>query len=305
MIDEGKKKGETEEAVFKKIGHNNDIKFNCLTGGGCTSSDWLIKHGRYLKLANEDFDHFGENALISYKTGHALALDEAAKAHGDLRKLEIAYAMNAFASHFLSDRFATGHTRTPRQELTDHVTPSTIGSLLAGFMHEEENTFGLHVHNERGDHWIAYGDKSYFSPKNTKHTDMINETLQASASQIFAAFERGTAEINDTVYKLIPKADELGSASNLDVSPLFYWDSKTNQLMRRNETTNYYDKHWTADWWGWSTLLKLQTERGGLTEKAQATLALSQLGEEALQRGLITNKALANYIRYKNKAATV
>lgn len=298
MLEEGLKRGETSEELYKKLGHEYDVKFNCITGGGCDPSTWFLTPGRYLELAKDDFDHFGQNAWVSYKTGHDLALAQAALAHktSDVAKLELAYAMNAFACHFLSDRYAAGHIRTPRQELTDHVTPGTIGSLLSFYMHEEENVTGLHVHNLRGDHWIAYGDKSYFNPHTAKHRDLIEETLQISADQIFATYLQGTTPLNDEVYKLIPQPDETENASRLDVSPLFYWDSKSSQLMRRNDTTNLYDRHWTYNWWGWSTLIKLQAERGTLSSSAQASLALSGLGEQALQAGLITNKEVAAYV---------
>jgi len=305
MVEEALKKGEPTEELYKKLGHDNDIKFNCITGGYCDPKTWFLPPwGRYLSLANDDFDHFGENAWVTYKTGHELALEQAVLAHEthDLKKLELAYALNAFACHFLSDRFASGHIRTPRQELTDHVTPGTIGSLLASFMHEEENFNGLRVHNVRGDQWIAYGDKSYFNPKNNKHKDLLEETLQASANQIFAAFQQGTTQIYDNIYTLIPQPDEIENTGKLDISPLFYWDSKSSQLMLRNDTTNLYDRHWTSAWWGWSTLIKLQSERGGLSEKTQATLALAGLGEQALQNGLITNKEIATYIKKKHSA---
>ncbi len=301
MLQDGMNKGEKPEDIYKKIGHENDRKFNCITGGGCSSLTWFLFPGRYLLLANQDFDHFGDNALISYRIGHELAIEEAIQAHqtGDKKKLETAYAMNAFACHFLSDRFASGHIRTPRQELTDHVTPGTIGSLLAGFMHNEENASSLHVHNLRGDHWIAYGDKSYFNPKNDRHRKLIDETLQASADQVFLAYLFGLPPIFDPVIALIPQADEMGSMSYYDPSPLFYWDKTSNKLMRRSDMSNPYARHWTDDWWGWSTLIELQRVSGGLLDQAQAQLALSELGQQALQDGLITNKEIADYIKKK------
>ena len=39
-----------------------------------------------------------------------------------------------------------------------NVTPGLIGDLLAKYMHDEDNRFGLRVTNARGDKWIAYGD---------------------------------------------------------------------------------------------------------------------------------------------------
>ncbi len=298
ILNEGIKKGETTEEIYKKIGNDNERKLNCITGGGCNSLTWFLYPGRYLSLANQGYDHFGDNAWITYKTGHDLALKQATLAHqtNDLKKLEIAYAMDAFASHFLSDRFASGHIRTPHQALLDHVTPGTIGSILAGYMHSEENARSIHVHNERGDHWIAYGDKSYFNPINAQHRNLINETLQASVNQIFAAYQSGSINVDDTVSKLIPQPDETGNHSQQDISPLFYWDNSTSKLMRRSDMTNVNDRHWTSDWWGWSTMIELQKERG-LDFVDQAALALSGMHEQALQAGLITNKEIVTYIK--------
>ena len=64
--------------------------------------------------------------------------------------------------------------------------------------------------------------------------------------------------------------------------------------MRREDVTNVYDKHWTADWWGWTTLTMLSQQRGLPTE-AQAMLAMSIVGEKAIQDGIITDKNITRY----------
>ena len=69
----------------------------------------------YAGLAEVNFDHFGLDARIAYTAGHRSALDIALKGGND--NLEMAYAMNAFADHFLQDSFAAGHLRTPRRAL--------------------------------------------------------------------------------------------------------------------------------------------------------------------------------------------
>lgn len=63
-------------------------------------------------LALHNIDHFGPEARLTYNAGHALALDAAARGN-----LEKAYAINAFADHFLQDSFAAGHVRVPRNAL--------------------------------------------------------------------------------------------------------------------------------------------------------------------------------------------
>ena len=70
----------------------------------------------YMGLAYINFDHFGADARTAYNVGHQVALDVAAA--GDL---QLAYAMNAFADHFLQDSFSAGHLRAPRRAL--HKAP--------------------------------------------------------------------------------------------------------------------------------------------------------------------------------------
>ncbi len=304
IIEDALQNGEKVESVYKRMSNENNRKYNCITGGGCSSSAWWVQPGRYLSLAGSNYDHFGQNAWLAYKAGHDLAIEQAVIGYQthDVKRLALAYAMNAFASHFLSDRFSSGHIRTPREELAAHVTPGDIGSVLSGFMHNEENVNGLHAHNLRGDRWIAYGDSSYFNPKNHMHRNLINETLQTSADQIYSAYRFGLIEENsdEIIHRLLPIADEIGNASRQDISPLFYWDSHSQKLMRRLDTANLYDRHWTSEWWGWSTLALL-TEQKGLPTMAQAQIILAGHGEEAMQNGLITDKNMINYIKANSR----
>jgi hypothetical protein len=70
----------------------------------------------YLELLQINFDHFGESARLAYNAGHAMAIDTAIQG-----KLELAYAQNAFADHFLEDSFSSGHFRVPREEMAINV----------------------------------------------------------------------------------------------------------------------------------------------------------------------------------------
>ena len=73
----------------------------------------------YLGLAQINWDHFGADARIAYIAGHWTALQLAIT--GELDK---AYAMNAFADHFLEDSFSAGHLRTPRRLLHSNLNPA-------------------------------------------------------------------------------------------------------------------------------------------------------------------------------------
>ena len=61
-------------------------------------------------------DHFGKDAWTTYKAGHSLALRFAKEGKGDVEKLKKAYLYDAFALHYLTDQFASGHIRTARPE---------------------------------------------------------------------------------------------------------------------------------------------------------------------------------------------
>lgn len=106
-VEDAVSRGENPEDVYQKMGKDNNRQYNCITGGGCSPSTWWTQPGRYLNLASSNYDHFGDYAWIAYQTGHQLALEQAilARQTQDPAKLELAYAMNAFATHFLSDRF--------------------------------------------------------------------------------------------------------------------------------------------------------------------------------------------------------
>lgn len=289
-ISDAMKKGENLEDVYARISDDDNRQWNCVTGGGCDAKTWFLKPGRYLQLAKQDYDHFNVNAWTAYQTGHQLALETAMAAHQteDLQQLSLAYALNGFASHFLSDRFASGHIRTPRMELPANVTPNVIGSLLVSFMHTEENHFGLHMHNLRGDHWLALGDRHYYDLNNKTNIKIIQEALQDSANEIFAAYKDGVIPSSDPVSDIIPIPDEVGNAGLIDISPLFYWDAASRTLYRRMDTANPEDRHWTSDWWGLSTFIMLAREHG-IPAFEQAQLVKAGYADEAMKYGLITD----------------
>lgn len=262
LVREGMARGEDPTDILNRISPEAHRKLNCITGGGCSEKGWWLKPGRYLILANTDFDHFGDHAWIAYQTGHQVAMEMALKARetADLKKLEFAYALNAFASHFLSDRFSSGHIRTPRLKLYMQVTPSTVGSLLVNFMHNEESIYGIHVHNKRGEHWVAYGDRLYFKEEDKTHREKLQEVLQMSANEIFDAYQLGLTQ--SSLEDLVPQADEIGNHGSIDIAPLFYWDNDLQKLMRRVDVANRFDRHWTENWAGWSTLILLSSAHG-------------------------------------------
>jgi hypothetical protein len=84
---------------------------------------WDREGPSYLRIAQLNLDHFGADARTAYNAGHTCALRTAAAGN-----LELAYAMNAFADHFLEDSFASGHMRTPRRAL--HGTSNDVQKAI-------------------------------------------------------------------------------------------------------------------------------------------------------------------------------
>jgi hypothetical protein len=301
-VQDGMDKGENPSDIYKKIANDNNRQYNCITGGGCDEKNWWLRPGRYVTLANQNFSHFGDDAVLSYQAGHQAALDEAVLAHQtkDPAKLEIAYAMNAFASHFLSDRFASGHMRTPRNELYNFVTPHALGSLLGSYMHTEESYYGLRVRNKRGDQWVAYGDRYYFELNNETNKKMLHEALQRSADEIFSTYQTGEMPAQDTVAELIPTPRDKGPNRTIDVCSMFFANS-LGYVLRRQDLSDINDEHWTTHWSPLLTLATLAKLNGELSTLDQAELVRAGFGEKASEYGLITDKNIANFVRNRGK----
>jgi hypothetical protein len=255
--------GQPASAAYKQLGDTLSAKWNVITGGGSFVSDWYPL-GRYLQLSAMNWDHFGQWAVLAYEAGHAVAIKQAidaSRAPPAQRRqlLAYAYAMNAFADHFLTDLFSGGHIRTPRKYLHDTVTPSGVGALLSRAMHDEDCLWGLAVTSRNDDRWRAYGDKRYFDTVDLANKAQVDKAVQESVNEVFQAFTSGVAPAG---YAALRRVAELAIVSDRsraqdlgNVSPLFAWTGSA--VLRRNDVKNLDDYSWTDDWWGWSTLALL------------------------------------------------
>lgn len=254
------KDGKQPHEAYDELGDTLSGEWNKITGGGSFASP-LFPLGRYLKLAASNWDHFGEWALLAYQAGHAAALQQAVLAHksGVDLDLELAYAMNAFADHFLTDLFSGGHLRVPRKQLADSVTPSDVGSLISRFMHDEDSKFGLKVSNGHGDRWNCYGDKRYFDTLDSGNRVQVKQAVQQSADEVFAVFLSGVV-VPPEAYAALRTVPDLAKVENsqdsLNFAPLFALKRKT--VLRRNDVNNLNDRSQSDSWWGWSTYLLLK-----------------------------------------------
>ena len=255
--------GKDPSTAYAALGDSLSMRWNVVTGGE-NVGDLPVEMGRYLQLASENWDHFTEYAVAAYSAGHALAMEHAATIGPDTSPVQAtirmheAYALNAFADHFLTDLFSAGHMRAPRRELYQQVaTPipgmsGTMGSLLVRCMHDEDSHNGLKVTNAAGDSWVAYGDKRLLDKVGTANRDMVVRAAQASADDVWNAHNGGPQAY--TALSLIPDLARVADVSTKEnFSPLFRILNVGGVVQRRNDVTNRNDFSWTDDWWGWST----------------------------------------------------
>ncbi|CAO2651424.1 Nn.00g039940.m01.CDS01 [Neocucurbitaria sp. VM-36] len=150
-------------------------------------------------LAKRNLDHFGKEARIAYNAGHALALDVAAS--GDLKT---AYAINAFADHFLQDSFAAGHVRVPRKELfsmdTATFSEATLKAVAANIMHEEDGELGLKVTNPAGESWHVYGDTRLFDSNDEENLKRCRAAQSASVKEVHDAFTARKSNLDESQF---------------------------------------------------------------------------------------------------------
>lgn len=238
--------GETMWDNFNKSGYESDIKFNKETGG--ISDHWpgviknsllsLMIKGRYLRLAENNIDHFcqGGHALYAYLAGHICAMEEAViQSKNPSPDLTKAYALEAYACHFLTDMFASGHLRVERKLIVDYGTSyDVIGNYLTKLMHDEDNKLGLSVSNfacsikDNSDLiyvlgnsiasvsdipkideiknirkvWKCYGDKYLTHPDNQENLGYIGYVMQKSVDEVWKSFETGKVLKSKIVFYL-------------------------------------------------------------------------------------------------------
>lgn len=211
----------------------------------CYSQQMMEKNNAILKIKSDindlladNSDHFSVNAQDAYRIGHTEALKVAQEAgkKSDLEGLKRAYALDAFACHFLTDLFAAGHIRNQRGELETFLISKLnfsqnwakkLAGILTGAQHEKDGHDGLNVANKKGESWRAYGDGHFFAPKNGANKNQVIIATQASADEIYAAYTNPTSSIVSTLDQLIPYATPLNPLPlySIEGGVLFLYES--------------------------------------------------------------------------------
>ncbi|MCM2281244.1 MAG: hypothetical protein NDI61_05285 [Bdellovibrionaceae bacterium] len=188
----------------------------------------------FLEVVSKNYDHFGWHNMKAYVRYHTRALEKARQAFQtkstspkeSRRALEQALILNAFADHYLTDAFPSGHIRLPRTQLKawakrnlKGALPALRGDLLAIVLHENESRDlrtkqerGFRVRNSRGDVWLTRGDQYLHVNANPLDPTYLMPLLAVTESfrEILAAWQWG--ETPDGIFsatKYVPFHAEL------------------------------------------------------------------------------------------------
>lgn len=193
--------------------HQFDSRYNIASGASDTTP-WWFSQGSYLQLAAVNWDHFGASAVAVYRAGHACAMQTATT--GDYPR---AYAMEAFACHFLTDLFSSGHLRTPRKALH---TGNQASDFCSQLMHDEDSYNGLVVQDASNTAWIAYGDKRLNDPVNQENFNRARQAVVTSLNEVIVALETGKVPTAYAALDAIPTLSVVTTPTNLaNWSPLY------------------------------------------------------------------------------------
>jgi hypothetical protein len=209
--------------------HEFDARYN-VASGAYPTSPWYFSQGSFLQLAAVNWDHFGANAIAAYRAGHTLAVQAAANGSETL-----AYALEAFACHFLTDLFSSGHLRTPRKALSTSIAASMC-SLL---MHDEDCYNGLIVQDKDANVWTAYGDKRLFDPVNQTNYSRAKKAVSISLGEVITALQNGKAAAASPAFAaldMIPSLDVVTNAlDKRNWSPLYVLNGSSPKVRDRLE----------------------------------------------------------------------
>lgn len=169
----------------------------------------------YLEVVSQNYNHFGWNNMLAYVDYHGQALQiaklsfEKKETHPEISQqlLHKAVVFNAFADHYLSDAFASGHIRVPRVQIKEWaksqlpgLLKASRGDFLSMILHNFESIdprtgieVGLRVQNALGDTWLTRGDGKLNLYSNPKDLTVLlpKRAIEESFKDILIAAEYG------------------------------------------------------------------------------------------------------------------
>ncbi len=173
---------------------------------------YTLSAPNYVRLSEENYDHFGFYNSLRYLKEHDAAVELALEAHAlratdsskAQRLLQQALFRNSFADHYLSDGFASGHIRNPRTQTRAWAEQSGWNERTAGILtkllHDRDGEIrasgehGLPVVNARGDRWFARCDSQlfYHATPDDFSAKFVIEAIAISLREVLLAYAEGT-----------------------------------------------------------------------------------------------------------------
>jgi len=240
--------GNHSYAFYDSLGERLNQDLNRITGGGSSLSPY-IPLGTFLKVSEENFDHFSAEscAAKAYAAGHGVAMQVARAQGASLAEKTQAYAYEAFAQHFLSDTFSSGHVRTPRVAMRRLLGSQVLSDLLASYMHDEDSRLGLNVTNRRGDRWVAFGDSCLLDPGSARNKQLVSEAMQMGLDGVEGGAPWAAID-------LIPRVDP--DPRRPSITPMF--SANGTHILRRSDLNAPWDRGVTTYWESAGTLTELK-----------------------------------------------
>ena len=190
---------------------------------GLSNKRW-IENPSAVKIGVWNFDHFGDCARLGYIAGQTMAIAEQRipnrniLSSSDSQKTtdlsssnhKKAIAVNAFANHFSTDLFSSGHMRVPRIEIYKACGSAYSAALTAMRMHDEDSYNGLPV--VVGDNYfMAYGDAFGMDSKSADNMIQMMRFVNASLSQVISGYQGNISDLLSTIP--IPQSPEQNTST--------------------------------------------------------------------------------------------
>jgi hypothetical protein len=177
----------------------------------------------FLEVVSKNYDHFGWNNMTAYVRMHEQALLKAQLAYtkkksdpaGSKLLMNQSLIYNAFADHYLTDAFASGHIRVPRAQIVKWAEKrlrgyrkASRGDLLTMMLHDRESISlrtqkedGLAVENSKGDRWTTRGDSHLHlrSYPGDPTRELPEQAVRESVKELLTAWKTG--ELPEGIYK--------------------------------------------------------------------------------------------------------
>ncbi len=158
---------------------------------------------------------------MTWREGHRVAGELAQKAFQEkqagrvpeaMAAMKLAYANEAFVSHFLTDLFSAGHIRGPRADLKPFCNGAVEGmpgaGLTANLQHDEDGTNCLLATNRKKQIFWTCGDEKFFDRINVPARMVVRSALEAGISELVKVMNDGDLKhIQHGALDFIPRLD--------------------------------------------------------------------------------------------------